>query len=71
MNLSPVASTNIAALGHDGSVLFVRFHTGQTYKFEGVPQDTFRQLSTAPSIGSYFQRFIRPAFKGVKVNDPV
>lgn len=66
-DLSPITSTNIACLGHDGSALFVQFHSGQTYRYESVPQDTFTALTKAPSVGSYFQKHIRPAFKGVKI----
>ncbi len=69
MKLTPVVSSNVAAVGYDesGQILFIRFKTSEKiYEHYGVPADVFNQLQTAESVGSFYARNI----KGKYPNQP-
>ncbi len=59
-----VASTSLASVGYDPNsrTLEVEFQSGAVYHYREVPQAAARGLASAPSIGGYFSRFIRPHF---------
>ena len=61
--LTPVASSNLAAVGYDSSQaeLFVAFNTGTLYCYFHVPVVVYRGLMTASSHGSYFNYYVRRA----------
>lgn len=46
----PVKSSNIEAIGHDGTTLAVKFKSG-TYHYYGVSKEQFDGLNKAESIG--------------------
>jgi hypothetical protein len=64
--VKPVKSTSISHVGHDPatSTLSIRFSSGDTYQYQGVSAADHANLIAAPSIGSHFQRYVRPKFKG-------
>lgn len=69
MKLTPVVSSNVAAVGYDSSkeLLSIRFKTSdKIYEHYGVPEDVFNQLQTAESVGSFYARNI----KGKYPNQP-
>lgn len=53
-----VSSSNIEAVKYDpeNQTAFVRFLSGSTYAYKGVPEHEFENLRTAPSVGSYLNR---------------
>ena len=71
MELKPVQSSQIAALGYDAGTqtLAVRFHPTAAQKKEGKPGSTYAYRNVAPgdatrlreaeSIGSHFIKFIK------------
>jgi hypothetical protein len=61
MNMIPVQSSSISAIGYDeqSETLSIRFNNGRTYEFNGVPPEEFEALKNAPSIGSYFNDNIK------------
>ncbi len=59
MNMIPVSSSNIAAIGYEGTTLYVRFHAGGLYAYFGVPQSVYNGLMSASSHGSYLAHFIK------------
>ena len=65
IKMQPVKSSNIEAIGYDDKQcdLFVRFHTGATYVYHGVPVDVFRQLMNSDSKGRYLNRIIKPSYR--------
>jgi KTSC domain len=67
--MKPVASSNIAAVGHDGEHLFVKFKSGATWRYHTVNAATHAEMMRAESIGSYFAKHIKPNFQGEKVSD--
>lgn len=56
-----VDSSNIEAIGYDQAAqeLHVRFLSGDTYVYHGVPQETYDELMAAPSKGSYLNRVVK------------
>ena len=64
--LSPVTSSQIAAVGYDAATreLVIRFHSSdqkqeRVYSYDGVPSELAKGLIAAESPGSYFHRYIR------------
>lgn len=66
--LTPVESSNLAAVGYKDSVLTVRFHNGATYTYEGVTETEGKEIFEAESVGRYFMSVIRPKYKGVRID---
>ncbi|QOV10908.1 KTSC domain-containing protein [Viridibacillus arvi] len=54
MNMIPVSSSNLAAVGYDAGsrTLRIRFHSG-TYDYYGVPLSVYQGLMNSSSKGSY------------------
>lgn len=69
MERQHVDSSVIVAVGYDdsSSILEVVFRTGRTYRYFRVPQAAFDALVHAKSVGGYFNREIRPRYRGVEV----
>jgi hypothetical protein len=63
MEREPVDSTNLASVGYDPQtrVLEVEFRNGGIYQYFDVPLETYEELMTASSHGSYFVHFIKDA----------
>lgn len=59
--MTPVLSSNIAAIGHDpiNLTLTVEFRNGSRYRYDSVPVDVFDQLIKADSVGSAFHKLIK------------
>lgn len=70
MQLTPVQSSNVAAVGYDAisNTLFIQFKGKDTvYTHHGVPVETYEQMMSAESIGSFYARNIRKNFVGQAV----
>jgi hypothetical protein len=65
--LESVQSSNIAAMGHDGKHLFVKFHTGALWKYHDVSPAIYAEMKGSGSVGKYHGQFIRPNHRGEKV----
>lgn len=65
MNLVPVQSSNIEAIGFDEpeSALYVKFRSGALYKYQGagVNADHHRRFMEAESKGKFFRQNLRGA----------
>ncbi len=61
MSLTPVSSSNLAAVGYDAwsRVLVVAFHGDRVYEHYAVPSREYEGLLRAESHGSYYARHIR------------
>lgn len=68
MNMTPVVSSNINAIGYDPDTneLRVEFSNGRAYRYPGVPADAYQALMAAESVGSHFASIIRPNYQGVQ-----
>ena len=63
-DMTPVDSSNVAAIGYDESAeeIHVEFLNGRSYKYLGADSQTFEELQSAPSVGSFINRMIKPNF---------
>jgi hypothetical protein len=61
MDMQPVESSNIAAMGYDeeDKRLRVTFKSGATYDYLNVEPETHATVIGADSVGSAFHRLIR------------
>lgn len=69
MDRHHVDSSVIVTVGYDDSagILEVVFRTGRTYRYFRVPEKAYDELLHADSVGGYFNREIRPRYRGVEV----
>ena len=68
--MTDIKSSNIAAVGHDGEALYIRFHGKggpSTYRYPTAGGEHHDGLVNAPSAGGYFHQFIKFAHRGEKV----
>ncbi len=65
-----VRSTEIAIVGYDSALklLEVAFRNGSVYHYEQVPQDIYKQLIQAASVGTYFAEHVKTAYAYTKVH---
>lgn len=61
MNLNPVESSNIAAIGYNAATmeLQVKFKTGAIYSYANVEQSIYDQIMNAESVGSTFNKLVK------------
>ena len=64
MERIPVESSMIQAVGYDpeSAELEVEFHTGQTYRYAGVPRAVYEGLLAAESKGRYMHAHVIDAY---------
>jgi len=69
MNL--VVSSNVDSMGYDEAkkVLQVKFSTGKTYQYFGVPSAIWIELGKAVSVGSYINKFVARSYKFKKLEE--
>jgi kynureninase len=69
MDMKPVKSSNIAAVGYDdgSQTMHVEFANGNTYKYLGVEPGAHEAFVNADSVGNHFFRQIRNSYKSEKV----
>lgn len=63
-NLTPVKSSNVAAIAHRGDRLFVKFNGGNAvYEYEGVSAQIHEDMLKSDSIGRFFAHNVKGKFK--------
>lgn len=65
-DLTPVQSSNIEAIGHDGTDLYVKFNSGSVWKYGGVPADVHVEMLRSTSVGRFFFQKIKGTYAGEK-----
>ena len=65
--LTPVKSSNIESVGHDGMALWVKFLNGTLYRYPTAGAELHKGLLAAEFAGSYFHKMIKSAHKGERV----
>jgi hypothetical protein len=63
MIIKKVVSSNICTIGHEGTTLYIQFHSGNTYSYSNVPLTAYQQLADAESVGKAFHRVIRGIYQ--------
>lgn len=66
--MTPVKSSNIAAVDHDGQHTTVQFKSGATWRYADVPVDKHDAMVNADSVGGYFATHIKPHHDGTKLD---
>lgn len=62
MNMQPVDSSNIESVGYENDTLAVKFKSGKTYTYPGVPAELHAQMLQAESVGKFFLSKIKPHY---------
>ncbi|MFO7190295.1 MAG: KTSC domain-containing protein [Pseudomonadota bacterium] len=57
--MTPVASSNIAAVGYQNGTLAVQFTNGRLYHYSDVPPEVYAEMLAASSVGKYFASNVR------------
>lgn len=71
MTRSPVKSSAIRSVGHDGNVLEVEMANGAIYQATGVSAEEHADFITSESLGKHFQQRLKGAYTFTKVaRDP-
>lgn len=71
MTLKPIKDSEaIEAVGYDAATktMHVKFTSGHTYEYKGVPAATHAAFIGADSKGSHFHAHIRPKHIGKKIS---
>jgi KTSC domain len=70
LDVRPVRSRDLALVGYDPitSILEVVFRAGGVYRYQGVPENVYQELMSAPSHGTFFQRHVKAQYPFVKVS---
>lgn len=63
---TPLKSSNILSVAHDGVNLHIKFAGGGHYIYPNCPAEHHQGMIDAPSAGKYFASKIRDKFKGQK-----
>lgn len=63
MDMQPVESSNVSAVGYDpeSQTMHVEFKGGSRYEYAGVPPETHAELMQAQSIGRHLHERIKGA----------
>lgn len=69
MERTPVASTNIRAIGYDleTQILEVEFNSGSVYQYHSVPASEHDAIMNAESKGKYFNANIKNNYTFTKL----
>lgn len=67
MKMIPVSSSDIVAVGYEGTTLYIEFNRGATYSYSAVPQSVYNGLMNAYSHGTYFHQYIKNAYRGTRI----
>ena len=61
---TPVKSSAIDSVAYCAyaKVLEIRFRSGEVYCYREVPERTYRDLLSAESMGTFFNRFVKNGF---------
>ena len=58
-----VESSTIKEIAHENDELYVKFTSGSTYRYKGVPKELFENLKGAESKGKFFATNIKNKFE--------
>lgn len=70
MEIVSFQSTAIARSGYADGALFIKFVSGEWYKYVGVPESLYSQLLAAPSKGKFVNQRIKPFYRVKPLTNP-
>lgn len=71
MQFFKVESSNIDAVAWEDNKLFVRFHHGGVYRYDGVPYHVFPNMVNAPSVGKFFISEVKSRYPYSRVEEAI
>ncbi|MHC1683455.1 MAG: KTSC domain-containing protein [Clostridiaceae bacterium] len=57
MNLIPVSSSRMRAVGYENSKMYIQFNDGSIYVYENVSVSQYQDFINSPSLGSALHGF--------------
>ena len=63
IEMIPVESSFIRAIGYDGSTLWIEFRSGVTREYHQVPGAVYGGLMADTSKGGFFNRYVRGRYR--------
>lgn len=71
MEREKVESSNLVSVGYDPKerILEVEFLGGSVYHYKDCPPESFAELKSATSKGSYFSKHIKSRYRHEKIYD--
>ena len=66
ITFTPVQSSNIISVGHDGTNLYVNYKSG-TYKYENVDKSVYESLISSESKGRFMNENIKGKYTYTRV----
>ncbi|AGF56424.1 hypothetical protein B0P06_005311 [Clostridium saccharoperbutylacetonicum] len=57
MNLKPVSSSRMNAVGWENNTMFIKFKDGSVYAYMNVSESHYIDFINSPSLGSALARF--------------
>ena len=65
MEWQPLESKMLASSAYDAGrhILYLRFRSGEVYRYFAFPEQKYQEFLDAASRGSYFLKFIRNDFR--------
>lgn len=72
-DLTPVTSSNIAAIGYDPEAreMHVQFKSGGIWIYADVPPEAHEEFASAESVGKHFHAHVRSKFESRKFEPEV
>lgn len=67
MNLIPVESSNIKAIGYEDDMVDIQFLNGGTYRYYNVSADVYVKLFNSESKGKFFHKEIKGKYEWRKL----
>ena len=70
MQREQVSSSNIRSIGYElnSKTLEIEFRDGGIYQYFNVGSNIYNKMISAPSIGSFFHKYIKGKYNWQKVN---
>jgi hypothetical protein len=66
IQFTPVQSSNIISVGHDGTNLYVNYKSG-TYKYDNVDKSVYESLISSESKGRFMNENIKGKYTYTRV----
>jgi len=70
MHREQVNSSNIKSIGYESNskTLEIEFRDGGIYQYFNVTSNIYKEFISAPSIGSFFHKYIKDKYNWKKIN---
>jgi hypothetical protein len=71
MEMQPVKSSNVKAVGYDeeNKTLQVEFRSGGIYQYASVQPEMYADLLAAESVGRFVSQVVRSGRKGLRIEE--